>query len=185
MGHNKHGRKRRLKNSPTNTETALQCRKCTVDHKSHDPCLHVFVTEAGIMTFVAHCTSQSCNYSRCQLVFFLDVSFLWKQLLFWLQLQEKNQSSPPAPHRKSLSFLSLIAIRRNGKWVFEVRDVYLKRSSKDFNNWFKRSLYLFSKSRSALGEVSLSHLSSLMIYSETSMPPCRKVVTEKPSAWKS
>jgi len=28
----------------------------TVGHKSHDPCFHVFLMEAGVMTFVAHCT---------------------------------------------------------------------------------------------------------------------------------
>jgi len=29
---------------------------CTVGHKSHDPHLHVFLMEAGFMTFVNHCT---------------------------------------------------------------------------------------------------------------------------------
>jgi len=29
----------------------------TVDHKSHDPCFHKKYLEAGVMTFVAHCTS--------------------------------------------------------------------------------------------------------------------------------
>jgi len=29
---------------------------CTVGHKSHDTCFHVFLMEAGVMTFVAHCT---------------------------------------------------------------------------------------------------------------------------------
>jgi len=29
---------------------------CTVGHKSHDPCFHVFLMEAGVMTFVAHST---------------------------------------------------------------------------------------------------------------------------------
>jgi len=28
----------------------------TVGHKSHDPYFHVFLMEAGVMTFVAHCT---------------------------------------------------------------------------------------------------------------------------------
>ena len=30
--------------------------KGTVGHKSHDPCLHVFLMEARVMTFAAHCT---------------------------------------------------------------------------------------------------------------------------------
>jgi len=29
---------------------------CTVGHKSHDPCNHVFLMEARVMTFVAYCT---------------------------------------------------------------------------------------------------------------------------------
>jgi len=28
----------------------------TVSHKSHDPCFRVFLMEAGVITFVAHCT---------------------------------------------------------------------------------------------------------------------------------
>jgi len=28
----------------------------TVGHKSHDPCFHVFLMKAGVMTFVDHCT---------------------------------------------------------------------------------------------------------------------------------
>ena len=28
----------------------------TVGHRSHDPYFHVFLMEAGVMTFVAHCT---------------------------------------------------------------------------------------------------------------------------------
>ena len=31
-------------------------RECTVGHKSHDPCIHVFLMEARVMTFVAHGT---------------------------------------------------------------------------------------------------------------------------------
>ena len=27
-------------------------------HKSHDPYFHVFLMEAGVMTFVAHCTAK-------------------------------------------------------------------------------------------------------------------------------
>jgi len=36
---------------------------CTVSHKSHDPCFHVFLMETGVMTFVAHCTRDimSCH----------------------------------------------------------------------------------------------------------------------------
>jgi len=30
---------------------------CTVSHKSHDPCFHVLLMEAGVMTFVTHCTT--------------------------------------------------------------------------------------------------------------------------------
>jgi len=30
--------------------------KGTVDHKSHDPCFRVFLMDAGVITFVAHCT---------------------------------------------------------------------------------------------------------------------------------
>jgi len=30
--------------------------RSTVCHKSHDSCLHVFLMEARVMTFVAHCT---------------------------------------------------------------------------------------------------------------------------------
>jgi len=29
---------------------------CTVGHKSHDPCFHKQYMEAGVMTFVTHCT---------------------------------------------------------------------------------------------------------------------------------
>jgi len=29
---------------------------CTVGHKSRDPCFHVFLMEARVVTFVAHCT---------------------------------------------------------------------------------------------------------------------------------
>jgi len=35
--------------------------KCTVSHKSHDLCIHVFFMEARVMTFVAHCTSKGSN----------------------------------------------------------------------------------------------------------------------------
>ena len=28
---------------------------CTVGHKSHDPCFHVFLMEIRVMTFVTHC----------------------------------------------------------------------------------------------------------------------------------
>jgi len=31
----------------------------TVGHKSHDPCNHVFLREARVMTFVAYCTDES------------------------------------------------------------------------------------------------------------------------------
>ena len=34
---------------------------CTVGHKSHDPCFHKKYTEAGVMTFVAHCTVEIIN----------------------------------------------------------------------------------------------------------------------------
>ena len=34
----------------------------TVSHKSHDPCIHVFLMEAKIMTFVAHCTLVTGTY---------------------------------------------------------------------------------------------------------------------------
>jgi len=30
---------------------------CTVGHKSHEPFFNVFLMEAGVMTFVTHCTS--------------------------------------------------------------------------------------------------------------------------------
>ena len=47
---------------------------CTVGHKSHDPRFHVFLMEAGVMTFVTHCTlyipnpvlSQTRFFARCQ-----------------------------------------------------------------------------------------------------------------------
>ena len=29
---------------------------CIVAHKSHDPCFHTFLMDAGVMTFLAHCT---------------------------------------------------------------------------------------------------------------------------------
>jgi len=32
--------------------------QCTVSRKSHDPCFHVFLMEAGVMTFVGHCTQK-------------------------------------------------------------------------------------------------------------------------------
>ena len=32
------------------------CKYCTVAHKSHDPCFHKKYMEAGVMTFVTHCT---------------------------------------------------------------------------------------------------------------------------------
>jgi len=31
--------------------------RCTVGHKSHDPCFHVFLMEARVMTFVVNCTA--------------------------------------------------------------------------------------------------------------------------------
>jgi len=34
--------------------------ECTMGHKSHDPCSHKKYMEAGVMTFVVHCT---CNFS--------------------------------------------------------------------------------------------------------------------------
>jgi len=34
----------------------MQPVKCTVGHKSHDPCFQVFLMEAEVMTFVGHCT---------------------------------------------------------------------------------------------------------------------------------
>jgi len=34
--------------------------KGTVSRKSHDPCFHKKYTEAGVMTFVAHCTDITC-----------------------------------------------------------------------------------------------------------------------------
>ena len=36
-------------------------RKCTVGHKSHEPCFHVSLMEAGIMTFVTHCTRRDTH----------------------------------------------------------------------------------------------------------------------------
>jgi len=43
----------------------LSMLKCTVGHKSHDPCLREKYMEAGVMTFVAHCTKVSCRMSCC------------------------------------------------------------------------------------------------------------------------
>jgi len=34
----------------------LYLRGCTVAHKIRDPCFRVFLIEAGVITFVAHCT---------------------------------------------------------------------------------------------------------------------------------
>jgi len=34
--------------------------------KSHDPCFHVFVIDAGVMTFVTHCTLAMWESSRTQ-----------------------------------------------------------------------------------------------------------------------
>jgi len=47
-------------------------RNCTVGHKSHDPCFHVFLMEAGVMTFVVFCTW--CRTSITNLFFFLFFS---------------------------------------------------------------------------------------------------------------
>jgi len=46
----------------TSDTHTVQQKNCTVGHKSHDPCFHVFLIEAGVMTFVTHCTC--CAYSR-------------------------------------------------------------------------------------------------------------------------
>jgi len=35
----------------------------TVGHKSHDPCFHVFLMEAGVITFVTHCTLSANGWS--------------------------------------------------------------------------------------------------------------------------
>jgi len=35
---------------------------CTVVHKSHDPCFHVFLMKARVITFVAYCT---CRLQYC------------------------------------------------------------------------------------------------------------------------
>jgi len=43
---------------------------CTVAHKSHDPCFHKKYVEAGVMTFVAHCT-------EFQTSFLISVNFLF------------------------------------------------------------------------------------------------------------
>jgi len=44
------------------------CNRCTVGHKSHDLCFHVFLMEARVMTFVANCTkcvfAIACNCLR-------------------------------------------------------------------------------------------------------------------------
>ena len=36
----------------------------TVGHKSHDPCFLKKYMEAGVMTFVAHCTRKQLNSSH-------------------------------------------------------------------------------------------------------------------------
>jgi len=39
-------------------DAELSILRCTVGHKSHDPCFHKKYMVAGVMTFVAHCTVQ-------------------------------------------------------------------------------------------------------------------------------
>jgi len=51
----------------------------TVGHKSHDPCLHVFLLEAGFMTIVAHCTVQSRASMAGKGPFFFLLHSSWPQ----------------------------------------------------------------------------------------------------------
>jgi len=39
---------------------------CTVGPKSHDPCFCVFLMEAGVMTFVTHCTMYRHNEQKME-----------------------------------------------------------------------------------------------------------------------
>ena len=57
----------------------------TVGHKSHDPCIQVFLMEARVMTFVAHCTV--CKFESAE------------KLSHSLMLQVMDQSSATSPEK--------------------------------------------------------------------------------------
>jgi len=49
---------------------------CTVGHKSNDPCFHVILMEAGVMTFDAHCTSLRVSSNLSLLIRYRGVKIL-------------------------------------------------------------------------------------------------------------
>jgi len=76
-----------------------------VDHKSHDLCFRVFLIEAGVTTFVTHCTDFQLDLtpwvSSCPLLF-SSPSFSWQCWLFLVQYSSKVLSH--FPNRPALYF---------------------------------------------------------------------------------
>jgi len=54
----------RLPKYPANWSVTSKAVLGTVGHKSDDPCVHKKYTEAGVMTFVAHCTGSNVYWSE-------------------------------------------------------------------------------------------------------------------------
>ena len=70
-----------LKTDEAFPKTGVLFLQCTLGHKSHDPCFHIFLMEAGVMTFVDHCTLGKANLSQTR---YVKISLLQVRLgVYW------------------------------------------------------------------------------------------------------